>query len=311
MNGALSPVVVFAYNRPDHLRQSLTALAGADLAAQTRVRVYADGPRDESARGAVKAVRRVLDDPAWRDRFAAFEVVTSDANKGLARAIIGGVTEVVEAAGRVIVLEDDLIVSRDFLRFMNDALDFYRDDPSVGSISGFCPLKAPPAGYGEDVMRVPRNCSHGWATWADRWREVDWTAAEADRLRREPALRRRFDSAGSDRFHRLQRQLAGKINSWSIRFGLWQVLNGRDTIYPVHNRVRNIGFDDSGVHTRRGQEVNDAMVSEGAPYRLTNPPETPAVLQAFSRIYSGPPLRSLMRKVRELVMPRSNGRLVQ
>lgn len=300
MSAALSPVVVFAYNRPDHLRQTLTALAAADLAAESRVRVYADGPRNEAAREPVEAVRRVLDDPAWRDRFAAFEVVASDANKGLAQAIIGGVAEVMETAGRAIVLEDDLIVSRDFLRFMNDALDFYRDDPSVGSISGFCPLKAPPAGYAHDVMRVPRNCSHGWATWADRWRAVDWTASESGRLRQDHELRRRFNSAGSDRFDRLQRQLAGKINSWSIRFGLWHVLNGRDTIYPVVNHVRNIGFDNSGVHTRVGEEINGELSNGHGQWVLTDPAESPAVLEAFRRIYSGSHLSRLGRFLRTL-----------
>jgi hypothetical protein len=292
-----SPVVVFAYNRPDHLRQTLTALAEAELAKESRVRVYADGPRDEAARAGVEAVRRVLDDPAWRDRFAAFEVRASDANKGLATSIIGGVTEVIEAEGRAIVLEDDLIVSRDFLRFMNDALDFYRDDPTVGSISGFSPLEAPPRGYAHDVMRVPRNCSHGWATWADRWREVDWTAAGADLLRRDKALRRRFDSAGTDRFDRLQRQLAGKINSWSIRFGLWQVLTGRCTIYPVHNRVRNIGFDNTGVHTRAGQAVNDTLARETR-YVLSDVPESDRVTKAFRRAYSGNAIASAMRSIR-------------
>lgn len=297
MNDRPAPVVVFAYNRPDHLRQTLTALAGAELAKESRVRVYADGPRDEAARAAVEAVRRVLDDPVWRDRFAAFEVRVAATNKGLATAIIEGVTEVVEAAGQVIVLEDDLIVSCDFLRFMNDALDFYRDDPTVGSITGFCPLKAPPPGYAHDVMRVPRNCSHGWATWADRWREVDWTAADADRLRRDKALRRRLDSAGTDRFDRLQRQLAGRINSWSIRFGLWQVMTGRCTIYPVHNRVRNIGFDNSGVHTKAGQAVNDTLSQESG-YILENVSESDRVLKAFRRAYSGNAVSSAMRSIR-------------
>lgn len=301
MSHTYAPVVVFAYNRPDHLRQTLTALAEADLAGDSRVRVYADGARNDAAREAVAAVRAVLDAPAWRDRFAAFEVVASDENKGLAKAIIGGVTDVVEEAGRVIVLEDDLIVSRDFLRFMNDALDFYQSDQTIGSISGFCPLKAPPPGYTHDVMRVPRNCSHGWATWADRWRQVDWTAADAHRLRSDRAMRRRLNSAGSDRFDRLQRQLAGKINSWSIRFGLWQVLDGRDTIYPVTNRVRNIGFDNSGVHTRLGQEVNAVIVSEGAPYVLSDPPEMPMILKGFSRAYSGTPMRAIVYRLRSWI----------
>lgn len=300
MSAALSPVVVFAYNRPDHLRQTLTALAAADLAAESRVRVYADGPRNEAAREPVEAVRRVLDDPAWRDRFAAFEVVASDANKGLAQAIIGGVAEVMETAGRAIVLEDDLIVSRDFLRFMNDALDFYRDDPSVGSISGFCPLKAPPAGYAHDVMRVPRNCSTGWATWADRWCEVDWSAADANRLYRDPAFRKRFNSAGSDRLFRLRRQLEGKVSSWSIRFGVWQTMTGRDTIFSAVNRLTNSGYDGSGVNTKAGEAINQVFVPEGSPYVLTRPVTSQAVLSAFCRVYSGSALARLRRFVRTL-----------
>lgn len=299
MNRSLAPVVVFAYNRPDHLHQTLTALAEADLAGDSRVRVYADGPRNEAAREGVAAVRAVLDDPVWRERFGTFEVVASNENKGLARAIIGGVTEVVEQAGRVIVLEDDLIVSRDFLRFMNDALDFYETDQTVGSISGFCPLKAPPPGYVHDVMRVPRNCSHGWATWADRWAQVDWTMSEAWKLQQDRALRRRFHLAGSDRFNRLQRQLAGKINSWSIRFGLWHFLSGRDTIYPSVNHIRNVGFDNSGTHTRAGEEINDTL-GNGQPWTLTDVAVSPQVLAGFRRAYSGSPLARLRRFLRNV-----------
>lgn len=300
MTGSPAPVVVFAYNRPDHLRQTLNALAEADLVSRSPVCVYADGPRDEAARPGVEAVRRVLEDPSWRERFGAFEVHAGTTNKGLAKSIIEGVGQVVEAAGRVIVLEDDLIVSRDFLRFMNDALDFYCGDPTIGSISGFCPLKAPPPGYAHDVMRVPRNCSHGWATWADRWREVDWTAADYARLRRDRALRCSFNRAGADRYDRLERQLGGRIDSWSIRFGLWQFVTGRDTIYPTRNRVQNIGFDNSGVHTRMGQEINGLLVDR-APYRLTNPHQDDEVLAAFRRTYSGGLTNRLGRTARAIV----------
>ncbi len=300
MSSTRAPVVVFAYNRPDHLRQTLSALAAADLAGESRVRVYADGPRDPAAREAVAAVGRVLDNPAWRESFDVFEVVASAENLGLARAIISGVSEVVGQAGKVIVLEDDLIVSRDFLRFMNDALEFYRDDPTVGSISGFCPLKAPPAGYRHDVMRVPRNCSTGWATWVDRWREVDWTAADAERLYRDPDFRKRFNAAGSDRLDRLRRQLDGKVSSWSIRFGLWQTATGCDTIFSSVNRLTNSGYDGSGVNTKAGEAINPDFVAEGRQYVLANVERSPVVLAAFHRAYSGSPLVRLRRLIRTL-----------
>ena len=300
MSRLLAPVVVFAYNRPEHLRQTLTALAEADLAKDSRVRVYADGARNEAAREGVAAVRIVLDDPVWRERFGAFEVVASDENKGLAKAIIGGVTEVVEQAGRVIVLEDDLIVSRDFLRFMNDALDFYQADQTVGSISGFCPLQSPPDGYIPDVMRVPRNCSTGWATWADRWREVDWTAADAGRLYRDPAFRKRFNAAGSDRLDRLRHQIAGKVSSWSIRFGLWQAASGRDTIFSSVNRLVNSGYDGSGVNTKAGEAINPDFRAEGSAYVLAPVETSPAVLAGFRRVYSGSPQARLRRFLRNL-----------
>jgi len=145
---------------------------------------------------------------------------------------------------------------------------------------------------------VPRNCSHGWATWGDRWREVDWDARDAVRLRQDKALRRRFNAAGNDRVSRLDRQLTGKIDSWSIRFGLWQTLTGRYTIYPVHNRVHNIGFDGSGVHTRKGQDVNARVLTVAHPYRLEPVSEDPAILRRVARIYGGPWHKRILRELR-------------
>ena len=60
-----------------------------------------------------------------------YEVIT------LAASIIGGVTEVLDQYGKIIVLEDDLAVSEDFLQYMNDALDYFANDARVWSVSGY------------------------------------------------------------------------------------------------------------------------------------------------------------------------------
>lgn len=300
----LAPIVLFGYNRPDHMRQTLDHLAQADGAAESPLWIFCDGPKigADPKTGAdpaqAEAVRALAHDPHWVQKFASLKVVAAAQNKGLARSIISGVSAVMDHAGRAIVVEDDLLVAPDFLRFMNDCLDFYEDDQSVGSITGFSPLTEAPLGYPFDIMSVPRNCSHGWATWADRWQQVDWETRDATKLARDPALRRRFNAAGNDRFDRLQRQLAGKIDSWSIRFGLWQTLAGHHTIYPVHNRVCNIGFDGSGVHTRKGQDVNATMLSGARPYRLEPVTPDPDVLRQVARIYGGPWPKRVLRDVR-------------
>lgn len=303
---SLAPIVLFGYNRPDHMRQTLEHLARADGARESALWIFCDGPKPGADMPSIEAVRTLAHHPDWADRFRAVHVQESQVNKGLARSIIGGVSAVMDSAGRAIVVEDDLLVAPDFLRFMNDCLDFYQEDETVGSVTGFSPLAVPPAGYPHDVMALPRNCSHGWATWADRWQLVDWDARDATKLMQDPLLRRRFNVAGNDRLDRLRRQLSGKIDSWSIRFGLWQTLAGRHTIYPVQNRVRNIGFDGSGVHTQKGQDVNATVLSGERRYRLEYVTPEPAVVQHVARIYSGSWPKRVLRDLRGWLRLRSS-----
>lgn len=285
MNTTFAPVVVFAYNRPLHLQRTLDALAACRLAAQSEVHVFADGPKKPAAAAAVAEVRDVLAREAGAGRFAAFHVHASDVNLGLANSIIRGVGQVIAKHDRVIVLEDDLLVSADFLEFMNDCLAFYQDDPSVGAVTGFCPLQTMPEGCADDVFLVYRNSSQGWGTWGRVWNAVDWSASETARLAQDWSLRKAFNREGNDRYDRLRRQLAGRIDSWSIRFGLALFLRGQGTIYPAVNRIANIGYDGSGIHSGTGTPKNERIAE--ATYTLQPVQMDPRIQAAFRRIYSG------------------------
>ncbi|MDT0684534.1 glycosyltransferase [Roseicyclus sp. F158] len=303
MTRQFAPVVLFAYARPDHLRQTLTALAKAEGARKTTLWVFSDGARNAEAEANVARVRALLKEQNWRSAFQSVTVVEAKHNKGLAKSIIGGVTQVIAEEGRVIVLEDDLLVAPEFLTFMNTALDFHAQNAAVGSVTGYCPLPQPPKGYEHDVYAVPRSCSHSWATWRERWETVDWSGKGAPRLWREKALRKRFMATGSDKLDRLRRQLERRIDSWSIMFNLWHVINDRVAIYPVRNLVRNIGFDGSGTHTRAHDRMHTALSGSGTALTLNLPPEDPRVLAAFHKAYSGSLPGRLRRTVRNWRMP--------
>ena len=277
--GNLSPVALFAYRRPMHLKRTLEALRGNPEASQTELFVFCDGAKDTRDSEGVDAVRRMLQGDLG---FAATHVVARDSNHGLARNITEGVAEVLGIRETVIVLEDDITVSPFFLRFMNDALGYYRDSPRVGSISGYCyPLTDPvPETYfirGSDCW--------SWATWRDRWKVYNPDGAALLRELKARNLVHAFDFDGAMPFvEMLKGQIAGQNDSWAVRWHASCFLRDMLILYPARALAHNIGQDGSGTHSR---EEDDALGVRLSPTPVTVGgivvEEDPLVRQAICR----------------------------
>ncbi len=130
-----APVAVFAYKRLAHLRQTMESLAANAEAAATPLYVFCDAPRHAED---LRATQEVRDYVAGLTSFPSVRVTHRERNFGLARNIVEGVGQVLEAHDRVIVVEDDLLLSPHFLAYMNDGLETYADDAAVASIHGYC-----------------------------------------------------------------------------------------------------------------------------------------------------------------------------
>jgi len=89
-----APIILFVYNRPEHTRRTITSLQGCDLARESHLFVFADGPKSPADATNVQAVRQLLQSV---EGFAGVTVAAREANQGLARSVIGGVTEVLRA----------------------------------------------------------------------------------------------------------------------------------------------------------------------------------------------------------------------
>lgn len=280
-----APIALFVYNRPDHARETLKGLRRCDQSTQTPVYVFSDGPKNEAGIEKVKAVRQMLAEVGKDHGFASFTVIEAPENRGLAKSIISGVSEVMAKHGRAIVMEDDLVTSLDCLKFLNDCLDFYDADKSIGQISAFSlPIKAP-SDYQHSVYKLRRTCSTGWATWSDRWEKVDWNASQFDSFMQDRAAQKRFGEAGTDRLSRLVRQVKADAKSWSVLFGFSQFMQGLCSIYPVQGRINNIGTDGTGVHLA-SDHINGNFYPEGAPYQLSNPDFDERIVSQVRRLYS-------------------------
>lgn len=240
MTNNLAPIVVFAYNRPDHLRQTLEALAKNDLASESVLYIYCDGAKAEATdeqRNQVQENRKVAHAAIG---FKEVYVIEREKNIGLKDNIIGAVTEIVNQYGRIITLEDDIVTSKGFLRFMNDSLETYKDDDKVMHISAYMwPHRWPlPETF---FYEIPYP-GGGWATWQRAWKYYNDNTAELYEY-----WHTRWDEFNVVGEH-LQKQLEdnyrGTLNTWFIKWHAVMLRMGGLTLYPGKSLTNNIGFDE-------------------------------------------------------------------
>ena len=240
----LAPIVIFAFNRPDSLQRMIDSLKLNPLYEESEKFVYIDGPRSEDERHKVDEVIAVA-------KNITHNVSISPVNKGLGSSIIAGVSAVLEKYGKAIVLEDDLVFTSNFLSYMNQALEFYEDDNRIISICGYGLKIKRPKGYRGDVYLSGRSSSWGWATWRDRWQQIDWDILDWNELSADRARQKAFNKNGSDMFAMLKDYMEGRNHSWAIRFCYNQFKLGMYSVSPFLSKVNNEGFGENATNCKQ------------------------------------------------------------
>lgn len=295
-----APITLFAYNRPWHVQQTIEALLKNDLASESDLIVFSDGPRRVEDASLVSQVREYIHSISG---FRSVRIVEREQNYGLGKSIIAGVTEVVNLRGKLIVMEDDLVTSPFFLRYMNDALEYYEHEDKVISIHGYCyPIKGLPETFflrGADCL--------GWATWQRGWELFEENGQELlSKLERENLLSR-FDLFGAYNFSQMLRdQIAGKNSSWAVRWYGSAVLKNRLTLYPGQSLVFHIGSDGSGTNCRVEDHsldviLNDRLVKIGTTSVAENSLALEKLKLHLRKINNPSLLRRITRKIIRII----------
>ena len=250
-----APIVVFAYNRPDHLEQTLNALAKNELANQSELFIYCDGAKPGASSQEtdnIQAVRALAKKQTW---CKSLKIIESENNKGLADSIVGGVTDLTNQYGRVIVLEDDIITSKGFLKYMNDALELFKEDKKVMHISGYVPETA---GIKPKKLFLSRFMScWGWATWKNRWQHASWDPKYLlDIISLDSKTLKHFNLDGYIDFdEQLKFNINGQRKTWAVKWFASIYIQQGLSLYPAQSMVRNIGTDGSGDNYYKTQDV--------------------------------------------------------
>ena len=252
----LAPVCLFTYNRLKETQQTVEALQRNNLAPQSNLFIFSDGSKTEEAKYKVDAVRQYIQTISG---FKSVKILESTTNKGLANSIISGVTQIIEKYGKVIVLEDDLITSPNFLDFMNQALDYYENNSSIHSISGYSLNLPTLKNYPSDYYLGYRASSWGWATWKKKWDTIDWEVKQYHKIKNNPIQQLKFMRGGSDMYHMLKNQMNGKIDSWAIRWCFDQFIKNQMSIFPSKTKVVSVGFGVNATHTKHTSRFENIL----------------------------------------------------
>lgn len=278
----LTPIALFVYNRPEHARRTVESLRANKLAQHSHLFVFADGAKNEFAATAVREVRNLI---RTIDGFRSVTVIERERNLGLAGSVINGVTQLSSTFGRAIVMEDDLLTTPDFLDFMNRALERYEAETKILSVSGFNFAVSIPEEYPFDALCSYRSSSWGWGTWKDRWQTVDWDVSDYAAFQTDKSRRQLFDRGGQDLSCMLDLQMAGKIDSWAIRWAYDHFTKGGIALLSTTAKVKNIGLDGSGVHSSPGCARQSELVLErNSEYRFPHSVEIdPSIIAKIQR----------------------------
>lgn len=264
----IAPIVVFCYNRPQHLRKTIEALADNDLARDSILYVYCDGAREwggEESKETIgnyitkryglmycskrdydtylKRIQETRDIAHNQKGFKEVYVIEREKNLGLAANITDAVTEIINQYGCVIAFEDDVVSTRGCLTYLNEALDVYKNDERVMHISAWMyPNKGQfPTTFFYDSPYP----AGGWATWKRAWN--NFNSNTADHVVYWQNKWKEFDIMGNDY---LSSQLIGNLNgilkTWYVKwYSSMRRMNGL-CLYPGKAMSNNIGWDDSG-----------------------------------------------------------------
>lgn len=308
MQHNLAPIVLFVYNRPEHTLKTLQALKQNLLANESVLYIFSDGPKENASLedlNKIRIVRNIIVKEKWCKEVNISE---RSENFGLANSIINGVSEIVKIHKKVIVLEDDIITSKWFLKYMNEGLLRYADNDEVFQITGYFPQSANNKAKGTSFF-LPVTSTWGWGSWEEKWRQIDFMPTDIDILYNSDLKRKEFNLGNIyDYSGMLHSQMVSKnISSWGIRF-YWHVFKSKKMIlYPDQSLINNIGFDGTGIHCGNSG-IEEASTIDLNYEIITFPDEVKVNLKEFKRYKriikkqtSGSVLNNVKRRLQRLI----------
>ena len=255
----LAPIGLSVYSRLSHIRKTVQALASNTLASHSEIYVFSDGPR-KSDEAKVAAVRNYFQTVKG---FNNLHLLERNQNSRTANNR-DGIRFLLDKYGKMIYLEEDTVTAPNFLEYMNNALEFYRNDFRIISINGYSPPVNPPKFYDYDIYLSPRFSAWGFGIWKDRYDTIKLRIDGYEDLLRNKRALKSIRMLGEDFLELLKSEMDGKIDALDVKIIYQQFLQNKYSVSPTRSLVQNTGHDGTGIHCKKTKRF-DVKLDINAP----------------------------------------------
>ena len=245
-----NPVLVIGFNRPQRVRACLNNLQATGA---RQVFVHLDGPRINKVDDLYKTleVEKVVN--SFSDKFETLVINKQERNLGCRNGVINAITWFFSKNSQGLIIEDDILISKNFAEFSEVALNHYKFSTRIWHINGWSPNNK--SVISNSAFETRFAIPWGWATWADRWNavveELDFaTQVPPSRMKTNLSqeLPENFDDYWSRNFDLADKRV---VQGWDYQWIRAMWLGGGLAISPPFRMTTNVGFDSSATHTFR------------------------------------------------------------
>ena len=251
-------VLILLYNRPEHTKKLLNSIEKSKNSKQFKYYFFCDGPKNNFDYINIIEIKKILKE--FSNNFTS-KIFFRKKNIGLLKNVIQSINSIFKIYEEVIILEDDLVINKNFFIFMSNSLKKYKNSNKVLQISGYSyPINSKKFHY-----FLPLTSCWGWGITKKNWRDFikffnDYNSIMTHFLtiKSSNVLKRSFNYNNSyNYFSMLDSFLKKKISSWGIIFYLYLFVNNKLSFFPFKSLVNNNGFDGSGRHKSKSDFFNE------------------------------------------------------
>lgn len=258
-----TPILLIAFNRPNHTRRVLEAITTVQ---PYDLYVFQDGARDGNEHDTIKCgeVRRVVEEMTSGTEIRVHRNF-SDKNLGCGPGPAAALDWFFEHEEMGIVLEDDAVPHPDFFPYCEELLLRYKDDTSVRAIGSMKIVQEKEYSDGSYYFSMMNRNLCAWATWRRAWKSFDISMKNVSRRDLRRALRKYGCGEMEceywvDRLDEVHENLCeGK--SWDMQFIMSIWVNHGKGIIPNVNLTSNIGTVGEATHAMYAGNIIDNLPS--------------------------------------------------